>query len=849
MLLYLTHALGPAAQATLATWLDPISHPATTTRLVTLALAKQDLALALMLAERRCRLTTPSDAIDHVLRAELLNRSGDRDAARADILRGLDIAPDDIFANRKQLQWAAPADAAIAAARLLEFDRDPTITASAVATLGKSGITAIARASVIDGAIRGWAAWRPPAGATGAADTGQTLIVSHDRTTDRVRLSPDPKHPMAGVLGAANSFAVASKIGPGQWLATRSDAGPLHLPRMFTGFAGTSAGEPTKANATLKRRRGTRAKSPRPQVTVIVPVHGDLDATRACLDSLLRSMADESLRIRILVVNDASPEAGMAAYLAGLPVDLLTCAVNLGFVGAVNAALEHAADGDIVLLNADTVLPDGVIGRLHATAHASDDIGTVTPLSNNGELTSFPVAFRDNPLPDAALIARIDAAAAGIDAAPVDLPTGIGFCLYVKRACLAAVGGLSAHYERGYGEDVHLCLAAREAGFRSVCATSIYIGHAGTRSFLASKRALVMRNAARVAARFPDHEHEVAAFVAADPLSATRHAMGRRLIADFTGPVVVAARGSLPPAEALMSALGKAGRPALLATFDRDVATWRLHDAGGASAAETAFVLPNEAADLAACRATLRATAIDVLSPEAFTAMGFDGLDCPFDLHLADLGGGDRRATPVAGKGRAKAWRPAVKAARRLIAPAPAAHALALALWPSAADRLTTAVAPSRPACRMAPADNRRLGVALLDETHLCRRFVRTLAAHLPRGQDGEPRLVVIGATADDLGLLRAGGLMIIGAAMPGEIAPLAHRLRLSHMLAVSSGPNFGTPAGNALTGLDLPLAQFDWTRPTRATAPPDLWLSPDDDDEALAEQLAIWLMEAGPAP
>ncbi len=573
-------------------------------RLASIALKQNKPLLALALADRRCRIGTLPGAVDYVLRAELLHRTGQHNAARDDIARALEISPDDIFAIRKQLHWASPAERTEAARRLLELDRDPAIVATAVTALRHSGVTAIARASVIDGAIRGWAAWQLPRHSDGepATDTGQTVVLEHGSTTDRVRLKPDPKHPLAGALGAANSFVVASQIGLGQWLDIRDGEGPLRLTRMFTGFADAAPAISRAAGATLKRGKA-RAKPVQPQVTVIVPVHGDLDATRACLDSLLVSIAGEKLRARILIVNDASPEAGMADYLNSLAVDLIICPVNLGFVGAVNAALEHVTSGDIVLLNADTVVPAGVIGRLRAVACSADDIGTVTPLSNNGELTSLPVPFRENPLPDNATIARMDAVAAK-RCDIVDLPTGIGFCLYVTRACLDAVGGLSEHYERGYGEDVHLCLAAREAGFRNVCATSIYVGHLGTRSFRTEKRRLVMRNAARVAARFPEHEHEVAAFVTADPLRSARHAIGRDLIADFTGPIVVAANGSRHQAEARLAAFARDGRPALLATFDRGMATWRTHDARGALAAETIYELPAEAMSMAATRST-----------------------------------------------------------------------------------------------------------------------------------------------------------------------------------------------------------------------------------------------------
>jgi GT2 family glycosyltransferase len=90
----------------------------------------------------------------------------------------------------------------------------------------------------------------------------------------------------------------------------------------------------------------------------------------------------------------------------------------------------------------------------------------------------------------------------------------------VTRACLDAVGVLSSRYDRGYLEDVDFCLRAREHGFRNVCAPSVYVGHAGSRSFGSGKRSLVVRNLAIIERRFPNYRAECAAFVALDPLRA-----------------------------------------------------------------------------------------------------------------------------------------------------------------------------------------------------------------------------------------------------------------------------------------------------------------------------------------
>ena len=115
-----------------------------------------------------------------------------------------------------------------------------------------------------------------------------------------------------------------------------------------------------------------------------------------------------------------------------------------------------------MLLNSDTIVPPGFVERLAAVAHSAPDIGTVTPLSNNGDICSFPTPNDVNPMQGYEQILGIDRVASTANAGDaIDVPSGIGFCLYITRRCLDAVNELSESFERGYLEDVDLCLRAR----------------------------------------------------------------------------------------------------------------------------------------------------------------------------------------------------------------------------------------------------------------------------------------------------------------------------------------------------------------------------------------------------
>ncbi|KFN51318.1 glycosyltransferase family 2 protein [Arenimonas composti] len=265
--------------------------------------------------------------------------------------------------------------------------------------------------------------------------------------------------------------------------------------------------------------------------TVVVPVFNGLDALDGCLAALERTLPAGT---NVLLADDASSDPRIAPLLAGfaarsrLAVRVVTRARNLGFPGNCNAAFAETGDADLVLLNSDTVVTTGWLQRLAACAAADPRIATVTPWSNNAEICSFPRFCEDNPPPDDP--EAIAEAAAGLDAAAVELPTAVGFCMVVRRAALRALGGFdAATFGRGYGEENDFCLRAAAMGWRNVLCPQAYVVHLGGASFGPLGLAPNGDNLARLLARWPDYNERVARFILADPLALLRQRLNERI--------------------------------------------------------------------------------------------------------------------------------------------------------------------------------------------------------------------------------------------------------------------------------------------------------------------------------
>jgi GT2 family glycosyltransferase len=697
--------------------------------------------------------------------------------------------------------------------------------------------------TVLDDTVEGWAAW------VGDQQIDVSITGGGDMVT--ARFDPDPFHPLSGRHVRAVSFNLARpRSHAPQSVRVSIDGEIIHAARAPGNESDLSPSD---------RRGKTDASLAGGTVTVIVPVYADYEATKACLDSLLSQLTVPSHRA--LLVDDATPDSRIARYLARAAakpgVGVLTNSKNLGFVGAVNRALDQIDGGDILLLNADTVVPAGFIERLATAAYCSPDIGTVTPLSNNGEFTSFPVANRSNPLESRREISRIDEIAARVNAGRVvDIPNGIGFCLYITRECLDAVGPLSESFHRGYLEDVDFCLRAREAGFRNVCAPSIYVGHAGSRSFKEEKRSLVVRNLDVIARRFPRYRSECAAFILADPLRASREAIERaasprnrrpRLLVTGTGVVGAVANERASH----LSADEKSVLVMEIMSGARGLAA-RLRAPGGSIPQSVRFDLssPGERRSMLNYLRRVKACRIEIADPANVPASLVDlllELDVPHDVFIADAGllvpphapmsceavtataenagvEGNRNPTEDAEKDRQHRWRAIARRADRILVPCDQAGALAAQFLPK---RKTTKVGRA-PSHRIANPRGRTgidlglLPIRLHPQEH---RLMLDIALAFSRSRPNVS-LLVLGETLDDLALLRVANTYVTGPLDATELGEAFRGYGLQALFLCTTLPLFGHPAQTVALNAPVRAAYFDWSagrcRPRRGDLPID---------------------------
>ena len=271
---------------------------------------------------------------------------------------------------------------------------------------------------------------------------------------------------------------------------------------------------------------------------VCVPVYGGFDSVQRCLAALANSRVNTEFRT--LIIDDASPDERIAPLLndhalSHKNVQARHNAINRGFTWNVNQAFVAArADEHIVLLNSDALVTTGWLDQMladveRAATHQSA-IGTVTPFSNNATICSFPDFSRAWPVPDFDERERIAGALRNSPSEPIDLPTGVGFCMLISAACRAKVGTFDVeNFPRGYGEENDFCMRAAATGFRNVLCTNAYVAHEGGVSFSESTQALMKIGGERLQALHPSYDAEVSAWIADDPAKARREQIAQQL--------------------------------------------------------------------------------------------------------------------------------------------------------------------------------------------------------------------------------------------------------------------------------------------------------------------------------
>jgi GT2 family glycosyltransferase len=229
-----------------------------------------------------------------------------------------------------------------------------------------------------------------------------------------------------------------------------------------------------------------------PMIDIIVPVYNACDDVLLCLSSLVEKT---DLLHRVIIINDGQ-ETRTADMLSAFErsfshIEVQTNSKNIGYTKSVNKGIKASNANWVVVLNSDTIVSEGWLGKLMNCALTEERIGMVGPLSNAASWQSVPEIqdksgdWHLNPLPTGL---SIDDFSSLVEKHSVrEYPSvGVinGFCQLINMELLDEIGLLDEiAFPIGYGEENDMCARAVKAGYKLLLADDTYVFHAKSKSF------------------------------------------------------------------------------------------------------------------------------------------------------------------------------------------------------------------------------------------------------------------------------------------------------------------------------------------------------------------------------
>ena len=235
-----------------------------------------------------------------------------------------------------------------------------------------------------------------------------------------------------------------------------------------------------------------------PRLDIIIVNYNTAGLLTGCLTSLRDT--PPAIPHHVCVVDNASSDISVAWVTKEWPdVEVVPLTENVGFAAANNIGIRRTSAPLILLLNSDTIVPEGAIDRLVERLEATGSAAAGPRLVDS--TLSAEVSFGPmlSPLAEAAQLIRIKLAASksgwasryikGLVSHERRVDWVSGACLLVRRAAAEEAGLLDERYFM-YEEDVDFCASLRANGGHILFTPASEVIHLRGGSFAATGHAV-----------------------------------------------------------------------------------------------------------------------------------------------------------------------------------------------------------------------------------------------------------------------------------------------------------------------------------------------------------------------
>lgn len=213
-------------------------------------------------------------------------------------------------------------------------------------------------------------------------------------------------------------------------------------------------------------------------VTVIVPVHNQLEHLKVCCEIVLSNFKNDYPEGQLIVV-DMNSNDGTEAWLSEqADISYIAIEDEVCKSQAYNAALEYATGEMILFLNCDAYITDHTIIRLEEYLYSNESVAAVGPVLSKVEMDNLQRYLGDMPkLKDIFQVREFSDQL--YQEKHLELPYNTNFlydyCLLIKKDIILSVGNFDIKYYANSMEDIDLSLRLIKAGYKLLVVPSVFV--------------------------------------------------------------------------------------------------------------------------------------------------------------------------------------------------------------------------------------------------------------------------------------------------------------------------------------------------------------------------------------